>query len=139
MCTRISVVGTFAVAVAVSVAGSLPEPAWAQRASANLLPVESGKIDTRSETEVEKREMCLRAGLYVLAFIRGSGQGDGAAVVGTGNLNTEEIINGVMLSASDQDGWGWVFFNVLDDNTCLQLAAVHGRARVYQVRVRVDW
>ena len=112
---------------------ALAADASAQRATASLTPVESGRIAAGSEADY--REMCLRQGLYVLAFQLGGGSW-GAGVVGLAGESDPVAV--VSLSDSDQDRWAWKSFEV-DDYTCFRLAAQNGRARVYLVRVGVNW
>lgn len=135
---------------AVLVSGLFVDPAWAQNAVARLDTVASGRIDNPSETDWEEREMCLDAGMYVFAFARGSSNANGLAIVGFGvhlvggqphfeEVPDQEIGEIITISDSHQRGWGWLTFSVSEDNTCLPLAAVHGRARVYQIAVGIDW
>ena len=111
-----------------------------QRADAFLRPVESGRLDALSETEFpyESREMCLRGSSYVLVFTRGPSPIDGGAAIGMGDLAPDEISVQIGLAESDQDGWAWKSFRV-EDYTCFRFAAYNGRARVYELRVGVDW
>ena len=102
-----------------------------QRATATLVPVESGRIDAGTETV--NRELCLRSGLFVLAFLRGTGPGM-AHVRRDGDFVTL-----ILRSDSDQDRWGWTSFSVDEQRTCFQLGALNGRARVYELRIGVDW
>lgn len=123
------------VVVAVVVAGFLPAPAGAQQADAVLVPVESGRLDALSAAEViEEREMCLRDGMYVLAFSRGPHGHPGFALVEHDGTR----VASVALRASDQEGMGWGAFSV-EGSTCPNLVTFHGRARVYELRVTVDW
>jgi len=129
------------VVVVVAVVGFLPESAWAQRASASLRPVQSGTVDALGTGEA--REMCLRPSRYVLAFDRERGTDVGWAMVHVDQEPFEKAIfrdpEAVLrLSDSDQDGWGWTSFDV-DSLTCLWLFALSGRARVYELHVRVNW
>lgn len=110
----------------------------AQEAVARLIPVESGRIDAGSE--VAGREMCLRPSLYVLAFERHTGTAEGYATVvayETATRRREEIV-GMTSTPADQDRWSWRSFTITD-YTCLRIAAHNGRARVYQLRVGIDW
>lgn len=113
------------------------EPAWAQQAASTLRAVESGTIDALRETGTirKEREVCLREGLYVLAFALEPGHDHGRAIVG---LGPGKVAADVQVSASHQDGWAWDSFEV-DVYTCYRFIAVLGRARVYEVRVKVAW
>lgn len=125
-----------AVVVAV-VASSLLGSANAQQATAYLLDVESGRIDAAHDTE--RREMCLRAGLYVLASARGRLNGNGVVILYTGTPDQiEETVLGAVLRESDQSSWSWKSFDV-DGRTCFHIGASNARARVYEVRIGVDW
>ena len=108
-------------------------PAAAQRATADLIAVDSGRVDAGIGGDT--REMCLRRSAYVLAFDRGPADDDGIAAVGTGDADP---VAAIVLSESDQDGWAWRAFAVGDD-TCYRLVVFNGRARVYLLRVGVDW
>ena len=122
----------YVVALAVVLGAST---AAAQRATANLTPVESGRVD--ASTDAETREMCLREGAYVLAFVRGADPDEGGALVAT--PTPYSVVASLTLREADQHGWAWRPFTVGPDYTCFQLGAVNGRARVYQLRVGVDW
>ena len=118
-------------------ASSLIEPAWAQRAEAFLRDVESGRVDALSNADVvEERQMCLRAGMYVLAFARGPHSHLGYALIDQGDPREATAL--LIVEPSHQDGHAWDTFSV-SAPTCFQLAVVHGRARVYELRVGVDW
>ena len=123
--------------VAALAAGFLIEPARAQHAEAFLRSVESGRVDALSNADVvEEREMCLRAGMYVLAFDRGPHSHLGYALVDQGDPNEATAL--IIIEPSHQDGSAWDAFAV-KATTCFQLAVVHGRARVYELRVGVAW
>ena len=108
-------------------------PVMAQQATASLRPVESGSIDAYSDSI--SRDMCLRNGLYILAFQRGTGEGMGVAAVGSSDAGA---VASVTLTGASQDRWAWNAFSV-DDYTCFRIGATNGRARVYLVRVGVRW
>ena len=112
-------------------------PAAAQRGSASLIPVDSGRVDN-AETRPVDRKMCLRGSAYVLAFERGGGDGEGYATVKVGAPPDSREVAGMTLTPAHQTGWAWVSF-VVSDYTCFVLSAVNGRARVYELRVGVDW
>ena len=125
------------VAAAALAASFFIEPAWAQHAEAFLRDVESGRVDALSNADVvEEREMCLRAGMYVLAFARGPHSHLGYALVDRGDPKEATAL--IILEPSHQDGQAWDTFAV-NATTCFQLAVVHGSARVYELRVAVTW
>ena len=125
MASKLGAVIAFAVA--------LSADASAQRATASLTPVESGRVD--AGMEAESREMCLRQGLYVLAFELGAGSSGVGMVTIAGEFDPVAVVYKL---ESDQDRWAWNAFDV-DDYTCFRLAAQNGRARVYLVRLGVNW
>ena len=137
----------FVVVAALALAASSIEPTWAQQQRVEMTwhPVESGRIDTPSIPSTdgvsEEHEMCLREGLYVLVFARHSGRYSGLAFVGTGPGRAPiamDMAARIVVSRSHQDGWAWDSFEV-DDDTCFRFFVSFGSARVYQLRVGIDW
>lgn len=112
--------------------------AGAQSATASLTPVESGRIDAGSGAGYQYRAMCLRQGLYVLAFRLGEGSWAGSGMVVADESEPTDPAATVFKFESEQDRWGWNSFEV-DNYTCFRLGAQNGRARVYMVRVGVNW
>lgn len=117
--------------------------AAAQRGTASLIPVDSGRVDNTGTERPVDREMCLRESVYVLAFDRGDGDGEGYATVkyttvGLGAPPDSREAAGMTLTPAHQHGWTWASF-VVSDYTCFVLSALNGRARVFELRVGVDW
>ena len=127
------------VVAAVLVAGLFVEPTWAQQVRVRLVPVHAGVIDALSDAAIS-REMCLRGGTYVLAVARGQLSGNGVVIIATGTLEkADETIAGTFVAESDQAQHTWQSFRVTNTRTCMYLTAVNARARVYELRVGVDW
>ena len=117
--------------------------AAAQKGTASLIPVDSGAVDSAGTERPVDREMCLRGSVYVLAFDRSEGDGEGYATVkyatvGLGAPPDSREVAGITLTPAHQHGWAWASF-VVSDYTCFVLSAFNGRARVYELRVGVDW
>ena len=137
------------------VAVAFVAPAAAQEASAELRLIEAAAVDAASDEQ--QAEVCLDGGQYVLAFrLRmpvSSGSGRARFVAST-PLNTvdqqltEEQVEfwnnrlrtfaDISVAATDERRWTWQSFFVADPE-CFRVEVTNGRARLYAVRVGVDW
>ena len=128
-----SLTGRALAGVVVMLALAAP-PAGAQPATADLRPVESGELSAGDDPRA--REMCLEGGAYVLAFQRVAAALGGVVVFEPGDEPFR--VAGIEVSDRDEAGWSWVVF-AIDGPDCYGLTVQGGRARVYSLRVGVDW